>query len=266
MIWLIRRVQRDFSGWDRATQIAFVLAIVLLVVGLFLIALSPQEARLNVVIGVGALLILAQAIILWGNRGMVTPYTQAQRLYLNGNLEGARTLLERAKAAGTLDMRATTLLGVTYRQLGRLDESAAILYEAVHNAPVQHFPLYNYGRTLLAQGHYANAATAIERSLELGSPSVTRFDVAEALMLQNDQTRAADLLIDVQPDLIEPHRKLMAAWWLHRIGQGDPPDAALIDAGLPFWSASAQRFAGSPYGQAIGAEVSGIERLRTSSV
>ena len=39
-------------------------------------------------------LIVLDVSVLWGNRGMVSAFTRAQRLYLDGELEAARDLLE----------------------------------------------------------------------------------------------------------------------------------------------------------------------------
>jgi len=261
LIWLLRRIFNDLRHWDRPTQIAFGLAVVLLIIGVVLAVLAPQEQRMNVIIGVGGLLIVAEVAVLWGSRGMVTAYTQAQRLYLNGDLEQARELLESARATGKADMRVLTLLGSTYRQLGRLDESAAILYEALNKAPEHHFPLYNLGRTLLAQGKYAESANLIARALEAGAPAVVRFDLGEAFYWMGDSERAAEHLLKVQPTLSEPHRQLMAAWMLHRIKQSDPPDSRLIDTGILYWDAAADRFAETSYGQGVSEELRALKAV-----
>src|SRR5215211_2794731 len=137
MIWLILRVQRDFKTWERSTRIAFVLGIVLLVLALVAALLAPPEVRVPVLGGAGALLLVIELTILWGNRGMISAFTRAQRLYMEGDFAGALALLEGVRAKA--DARALTLLGNTYRQLGQLDESEEVLSEAIDKAPNHYF-------------------------------------------------------------------------------------------------------------------------------
>ncbi|MFN8529951.1 MAG: tetratricopeptide repeat protein [Anaerolineae bacterium] len=261
MIWASRLIFKSFRQWERTTQIAFLLAAVLLVLAVILFLVAPPEYRLPVVIGGGLLLLVAQGAVLWGNRFMVSPFTQAQRLYLTGDLDGAGDLLESARARGTADVRTLTLLGATYRQLGRLSESEQVLYEALDKAPMHHFPLYNGGRTLLSAGRYEEALALLQRAVDAGAPAAVRFDVAEALILLGRSTEAADVLQLIRNTLTEPHRALMAAWWLYRLRGGEPPPPTLIREGLPYWEASAARFAQTSYGQAIAEDAAALLRL-----
>jgi tetratricopeptide (TPR) repeat protein len=265
MIWLTHRLVQDFNTWERWTRIAFGIALTLLIVGLIAVLASPQEIRGRLVIGFGALILVTQLIVLWGNRGMVSSYTQAQQHYLAGDLEAARHILERARTTGKANMRALTLLGNTYRQLGMLAESEAVLYEALDKVPDHYFPLYNFGRTLLSGGRFAEASDAIQRALDLGAPRVTQFDLAEALYLNGMQEQATQLLIEVMPILNEPYRALMTAWWLHELGVGEPPNRELIAQGLPYWEAAAQRFNDTIYGQRIAQTVRALQNFTVES-
>jgi tetratricopeptide (TPR) repeat protein len=231
---------------------ALILFVVLLIVGLA----SPPELRTPALIGAGGSLLVMQLAVMWGNRGMVNVFTQAQRAYLEGDLDAARTLLETVRASGKADMRTLTLLGNTYRQLGRLGESEAVLYEALDKAPDHHFPLYGFGRTLLSEGRYDGAAEALARALDAGAPPIAWLDLAEAHYRLNrmDEARTA---LDKLPAQAEDYRMLMAAYLRYQVDGGAPPAAALIEAGLPYWEASAERFQATPYGKAL------IEDMRT---
>ncbi len=251
MTWVSRQILRSYAGWDRLTKVGFWIAAGLLIVGFVFLLLAPAEQRGWVFAGLVALVIVMQLLVLWGNRGMVTAFTQAQRLYLTGDLEGARVLLEDARSNGTVDVKALTLLGSTYRQFGQLDESRRVLYEALDKAADHHFPLYNLGRTEAAAGDYARAAALYERALAAGAPAVTRFDLSEVYFLMGNTTGASTALDQVFPILNEPHRRMMAMWLRAQMGAGDSPPSDLIRDGLPYWAAVAERFQDTPYGKAI---------------
>lgn len=251
MIWLILRVRRDFSTWERSTRIAFVLGSVLLILALVSALLAPPEVRMPVLGGAGMLLLVIELTVLWGNRGMISAFTRAQRLYMDGDFDGALALLESVRAKA--DARALTLLGNIYRQLGRLDESEAVLSEAVDKAPNHYFPIYGFGRTLLSEGRYAEAADAIQHAVELGAPSVVRGDLGEAYYRLGKRDDAVLALHDAS--INEPHRKLMAQYLLYRMGAGGPPTVEVVEGGLAYWRATAERFRETPYGVALESDV-----------
>lgn len=242
-----------FRAWDRPAQIALVIALLLIVLVLVVGRLGPDDLREPALIGLLGLLIAVQVIVLWANRGMVTPYTQAQRHYLAGDFEAACAVLEKVRQAGKADFRALALLGNAYRQQNRLDDSITVLEAAIAAQPNHHFPLYGFGRTLLIQGHYAEAADAFDRALEAGAPPVAHLDAAEAYFRLGNAVAAREQLLAADSD--EPHRQLLRAYLLHRLDTGDPPDEALIQAGLPYWEANAARYADTPYGAALAADV-----------
>ncbi|MEP7293579.1 MAG: tetratricopeptide repeat protein [Chloroflexota bacterium] len=253
MIWLIRRLRGDFRAWERSTRIAFVMSMILLLVALILTVIAPPDARVPILVGIGLLLIVLEASVLWGNRGMISVFTRAQRLYMAGDLEAARDLLEAARAARPkADARTLTLLGNTYRQLGQLHESEAVLSEAIDKAPERYFSFYGFGRTLLSEGRYAEAADAIRRALELGAPAVVQADLGEAYYRLNQADDAiAALRAATNGGLGEPQRALMVSYLLFRLGQGDPPTLDAVLSGLPYWEATAERFQTTPYGTAL---------------
>lgn len=257
MIWLGRRLLRDFPGWERATQTAFVLGLVLVVITVGVVVVGPPEIRVAALVGTGALLLVIQATVLWANRSMVTAFTRAQRYYLTGEFEQARELLETARKNGSTDMRMLTLLGNTYRQLGALDESHRILYEALDKAPNHYFPLYGFGRTLLSEGNYAEAAKVLQRAVDADAPTSVHVDLAEAYFRAENYTEALAELhgLDLRSFAQEPHRQLFAVYLLFRLNGGSPPDMGMIRSGLPYWEATAERFSHTRYGRDIAQDI-----------
>ncbi len=251
---MISRLLKGYRAWERPARIALLSALGLLALDSLVLSVGPESIRLPGVIGFAGLLIVIQLIVMWANRGMVTPYTRAQRLYLDGDLAGAVALLEPLRADKTAFARDLTLLGNTYRQLGRLDESEQVLLEALDKAPQDYFPIYGFGRTLLSQGRYAEAAEAIRRALELGAPQAVRADLGEAFYRDGDTRAAREALEAVQPDS-DPARALMARYLLYRLGAAEAPSQAAVTAGLAYWQATAARFAQTAYGQSLAEDV-----------
>jgi tetratricopeptide (TPR) repeat protein len=252
-------VQR-WRAWDTPSKAGLMLAFLLLISATLAYGRAPAEWRTPILIGIGGLLLVIQIIFMWANRDMVTPFTRAQRLYLAGNFDEAQALLERGRSLDKADVAALTLLGNTYRQLGRLDESRTVLLEALDKRPEYHFPLYGFGRTLLAEGRYAEAAHALRRALDAGAPPGVHGDLGEALYRQGDHEGARAALRNA-PEGDDAARALMTAYLLYRLEAGAFPAPALVAAGLPYWQAVAARFAHTPYGEAVAADV---EQLQTS--
>jgi tetratricopeptide (TPR) repeat protein len=255
------RLLRAIRAWDRPSRTALGTGLTLLIVTLSIVALGPDGLKQPAVITAGGLLIITQIIIMWGSRGMVTPYTQAQRAYLAEDFATARQVLEALRAGGGADCRDLTLLGNTYRQLGQLEKSEEVLTEAMQLCPNHHFPLYGFGRTLLVQGRYAEAIDAFGRAQAAGAPLVVQFDLGDAYFRQGDREQARRVLEGVSSLIEEPHRTLMAAYLLYRLERGEPPSAALVEAGLPYWRAEGERFRQTPYGQALANDVRQMQTL-----
>lgn len=250
-----------FRQWERPAQLGMVLALALLLVTLAVAALGPVNLRQPALIGAVGLLFAAQLIFMWANRHLVTSFTQAQRAYLAEDFETARHLLESLDAAGKANVRALTLLGNTYRQLGLLGKSQDALTNALNVDPYDPFPRYGFGRTLLVKGLYAEAAEAISRALADGAPPVVNIDLAEALYRQGREQEALTILQSNRTITQEPHRLLLVDYLLYRMGIDERPAAKQIRAGLPFWQDSARRFSATPYGHALADDVRQMQAL-----
>lgn len=252
---------RQYRRWESVSQIALGLALGLLLLVLVVAAWGPAALRSFALIGAFGLLVVAQAVVMWANRGMVTAFTRAQRLYLAEDFAGVCDLLEALRAAGKADSRALTLLGNTYRQRALLDESEIVLREALALNEDFYFPLYGFGRTLLIQGRYAEAAAAIDRAFAQGGPPIICLDVGEAYYRLGKFEEAQRLIETGLTHASESNRRLMGEYLLYRMGQQDAPEPALIVAGLPYWAAQAERYYFAAYGQLLAEDVRAMQEL-----
>lgn len=251
-----------FRAWEPRARIGFIIALLLLVPTFIAAAYGPQEIAEPAMFGVIGLIISAQVIFMWANRGMVTPFTRAQRHYMREEFVAARDILEGLRAEDKANMQALTLLGNTYRQLGQISVSEAVLSEAVDKHPNHYFPLYGFGRTLLVSGRYAEAADAILRAIENGAGPVVGFDAGEARFRQGIVDEAVALLREAQPHVqVEAHRALMTAYLLHRLDDEPPPSVELIADGLAYWQKQASLFQQTPYGEAVERDIREMQRL-----
>lgn len=253
-----RGFTEGFANWETRSKLAFGLAAILMIVVLIIGSRLPEEQRSAVVIGIIGLLVAMQAIFLHANRNMVTPFTQAQRLILTGRYTEAITLLENP-ADGALDAQSLTLLGSAYRMEGRVDESLQTLTKAIQMSPKHHFPLYSFGRTLMASGRYAEAEDAFRRAVEYGAPPFARVDLAEAAY------RSGRALAFDEPAAGEPHVALMSSYLKWRMGQGEQPEIALITDGIPYWNKTAARFMHTPYGADLQRDIDALYTLSRHS-
>ena len=256
-----RQFIHQIGTWDGSAKVALALDLVLIVVVGGIVTFGPSDVRQSALIGLIALLVMLQLIVLWGNRGMVTPYTQAQRHFMAGEFDQARAVLEAQRAIGKVDANALTLLGNVYRQLGFLEQSEQTLKEALKQVPLHYFPLYGFGRTLFAIGNYAGAIDYIQRALDAGAPDGVRFDLGHALYRSGDLVGARQVLEHTGPYIDEPFRRLMLDYLLQRLDTGRRPSVDDLKEGLPYWRAEAQRFRHTPYGVALAVDIQNLEAL-----
>jgi tetratricopeptide (TPR) repeat protein len=254
-----------FRSWERSTRIAFVSAIVLLILSFLMARFAPAELRQPALIGFVGLIFVSQIIFMWGNRHMVTPFTQAQRRYLAEDFEGARIILEKLDEDGKASASALTLLANTYRQLGLLSKSEEIVKKALALQPFDHFPLYSFGRTLLVEGKYAEAVNVLRQSLEAGAPPIVQIDLGEALYHAGEEGEARMVLGQASELNQESFRVLMTQYLLYRMGSGLKPSPDTLREGLPYWQSTVNRFQHTPYGQALAQDVANMQTLQEES-
>ncbi len=250
MTHIIIAIVKRFRSWERTTQIGFVMALLLAIPTLFFAITGDDDIRGYAVISLMASLFVAQAIFLWANRGMVSDYTRAQRHFLRGEFSYAVTILQSHLAQHPKDVQAMTLLGNTYRQMGNLDTSHTILLEAVNIQPMNYFPLYGFGRTLLVQGKFDKALGIFHKTLKAGGHAITYFDIGESAYYVGDLTASRDAL---QQGLAEgagdDNRVWMAQAILNQID--NLPLPPLSNASRAYWMIQQQLFEHTPYGKAL---------------
>jgi len=252
---------KAFRGWERSTQLAFITDLTLLLISLLVIFISSGNLRQSALIGFVGLIFALQIIFMWGNRTMVTAYTQAQRRYLAEDFMGARDILEAFHNTGKPDVNSLTLLANTYRQLGNLDKSEEIVKKALALRPFDHFPLYSFGRTLLIRGLYAQAIDTLKQALQAGAPSIVEFDLGEALYRNAEFDASAEVFERIRSPQQEPFRLLMTDFLLYRMGRSEALNTVEVPEGIGYWRELANRFPATPYGQLLSDDVAFMQSL-----
>ena len=255
---------KQIRTWDRTTKTALAIDLVLLILALIFVRTNP-DLRTPALIGSAGLFIVLQIIVLWGNRNMVSIFTQAQRHYMAGEFEIVTALLraefDTLQSEGkTPSIDALVLLGNAYRNNGQLRESESILRIAVARRPDYHFAQYGLAKTRQAVGDYNQVIQYLAEAIKRGAPEIVRFDLAFTQYLRGDDESAQSALNSI-PETDEVHRILMTTYLNHELNNGQPPKRDLIDAGLPFWMAEVERFGHMPYGRDVQVIVDRLQKL-----
>lgn len=248
----------EIRRWDNASKAALALALLLLIIDAIVLFTQPALQSPALIGGIG-LVIAIQAIFLWGNRTLMTPYSLAQQHFLRGEFEEARDILKAEENPG---IDTLVLLGNAYRNLGQLRESESVLRIALARKPNYHFALYGLGKIRLATGDYAEALQHFEKALKMGAPEIIRFDKALAYHYLGDTENCLKEL-RAMPDSGEIHRQAFAAYLLHGY-TNSAIEPKLIGEGLPFWEAELKRFENTAYGQALAEDVARMKTMRSS--
>lgn len=262
---LLFRFLEDFRRWDRPSQLALLLALLIFLVFLVLgFLLSNQTMRIAAIVGAAGALVAAQFVVLWGNRHLLNDFARAQKLYLAGDYAAARELLLRMQAAGGSrrrgnQVREWILLGHVLRNLGDLEGSEALFQQSLQVEPASHFPLYGLGRTLICKGQYAEAVKHLQAALNAGAPAIARFDLGHALYRAGDYEAARQALGQTVAD--DPHRELMRQFLLFRLGMAEAPNADQVHAALPLWRKEVEQVGPTPYTEVLTEDLVALEAL-----
>jgi tetratricopeptide (TPR) repeat protein len=260
---------------------------VTLLIALALLLILPQldeDIQFPVVVAVAVGTGILQMVLIFWRSPRRTSLLEAQRAFINGDYRRAAQLLELHlkivdQQDKTPDVKALTLLGNTYRQLGRLNESENTLRQALTIAPEHNFPLYGLGRTLLARGEYSHAAEYIEQSLEKGGRKAIRTELALALYYaEADEATIVQICKKALRVLnIEKHRALMAGYLLYNLYQNQPDieEHERLFAqrimhnstdGLAFWRGEASRHAHTDFGKRLTRDIQALKSLLKEQV
>jgi len=255
---------KQIRHWDIASKVALIITLILLLLVL-IVLISAPALRTPALIGGAGLLIALQLLVLWGNRNLVVPYTQAQRHFLDGDFEGARNVLkayvdEQQTRGKTPTADSLVLLGNAYRNLGQLRESESVLRIAIAQYPHYHFALYGLGKVRLAFGDYEEAIKRFRQALQTGAPQSIRFDLAHALMRSGHVDDSMQIWSEFEKS-DEVYRRLLAQYVLYKAGKRAAVTSELVAAGLPFWEAEIERFKKTPYAQAVERDVHEMRTL-----
>lgn len=257
---------RDMRLWEPPVRWAFWVALALLVALLIAFAVGREQVPTWSLAGLLGLTLVLQGIALYGNRHLVTPYTQAQRAFRGGEFAQARTILEQhiaeqSLAGKTVSADVYVLLGNALRNLGEVDESERVLRRVVEQQPDYGFALYGLGRTLLVRGKYAEAAEFIKKSLLFGAPKAVSFEMGYATLESGDAETGREILHEALAYADEPYRKLMAYHLLGGLETLVEPPPRSLASGLAYWEREADVFASTPYGARVAKH---IEAMRAA--
>ncbi len=255
---------------DTRLRLAVGLSIMMAVVLFVVLSQADSDSRVAWAVGFAGLLALLQVMILLRGKGQQGNLLKAQKAFVDGRYEEAVSLLEsQLQQQSTSDLKTLTVLGNTYRQLGRLDESAALLQRAVEQFPGKGFPVYGLGRTRLAQGYYHEAAQLIERALKMGARKAVRADLVLALYYaEADQSRIIEVAQQTGRMLnVENYRALMVNYLLAQFATNSA-EAQVAKrvmhnsaSGLAYWRGEAKRHATTDFGQRLTSDVGRIEAI-----
>ena len=249
---IVRTMARRFPNWDASVKVAFALAIILMI---FLVALGfggPRQIQFPARIGAFGLLVTLQVLFLWANRRDVSPYHQAQRHFVAGDFQSARSILEEIPESSRVSVDALVLLGNCYRHLGMYEKSRRALEQALQVKPKHHLALFSRGKLSLVLGDYAHAAETLAKALEAGSPDIVRFELGQAYFLHGDHERAVPQLQAIASHVEDdPHLTLLLKYYLHCMSVAERPSLESTLAGLDHWRQETRKHTTTPYGEAI---------------
>ena len=262
----LRQLYRDLLGgvssWDRASKLSLALALILLLALLALGFGGPPALQFPARIGAFGTLLSLQLLLFYANRRSISPYHQAQRLYMGGDYAAARGILEEQAGSSRESVDALVLLGNACRQLGQFDRSRAVIGRARELKPDYHYALYAAGKLSLITGDYAAAVEQLERALNSGTPDIALFDLGQACCLLGERAPADECFKRfLASDSDEPAKAMLARHYRHVMGRDEAPSDKEIKRHIDAWRDEARRYQATAYGVSLSRE---LERLSAS--
>ncbi len=265
---------------ERRIQLAIGVTVMMSLIILGLSAGRDADEVLPMVVGLVFVMGAAQvALLFWDNQHRKTPLAIARHDFLRGDFEAAAQLLEvnlkeMREQDQPLDSHMLTLLGNTYRQLNRLEESESCLRESVTLNPTDKLGLYGLGRTLMVNGHYQEAAQYIEAALANGARKVVKSELALAHYYEGtSHDKLAKILRQAARLLhLENYRALLVNYLLYNELHGQPQanDRELMTAkkvmknnasGMLYWEKQATQYSDTDYGRRLAQDVATLKTL-----
>ncbi len=248
LLQLSRDLLRRLPEWEAPLKWSLALAVILLVFLLLLAFGGPDALRFPARIGAFGTLLTLQLLFLWGNRRALSPYHQAQQLFIAGEYSQAREILEALPAGGRESVDALVLLGNCYRHLGKFDDCRRALARALELKPRHHLALYSRGLLALVSGEYAQAAAFIKRAQAAGAPASVSFELGQCHFLLGDTEQAREHFQAARASLaLEPAKRRLLGYYLGEHQEEPNREALPRDAALRHWRAEAAKYAPSPY-------------------
>lgn len=264
------------SVWrDARLRLVVGLSVIMALVLVVMLSQASSESRIPLAIGFALIMALIQTTFLLRGRSLQSLLVKAQAAFVEGRYDEAAQLLESQLEQNradekTPDFKTLTVLGNTYRQLSRLEESAALLQQTVEQFPGRDFPVYGLGRTRLAQGQYSEAVRLIEQALRMGARRAILADLVLALHYAGaDQSRIIEVAHQAGRVLnLESYRVLMVNYILHTVARHDSREVQLARrvmhhhaAGLAYWQGEAKRHSSTDFGQRLISDVAHLEAI-----
>jgi tetratricopeptide (TPR) repeat protein len=253
---------------DPRLRAAFIATIVLSGLIVLVTQVVGEENSFPIVVSLIVFMSLLQMglLFLWNGDTASGPLLAARRYYIDGRFEAAAEVLENTEL-DTASAEVLSLLGNTYRQLKRLDESEKLLRTAVERFPEDKLALYGLGKTLLVRGHYDEAAVMIERALAHDGRKNILVELTQALhYAERDTTEVVRRANQAARVLnLEQYRTLFVNYVLYNLADDNQDVAAHIirnnREGLAYWQSEARRFADQDYGRRVAGDVMEIKAI-----
>jgi tetratricopeptide (TPR) repeat protein len=254
---------------DRRLILSGVLALIAATLLLLLATAGPPESRLWSALALILLLVVVQVILLFFRPPDRSAFGQAREAFMAGDYASAADQLEKLTAIRP-SARGYTLLGNTYRQLGRMQDSRTAIDRALSFRANDAYALYGRGRLELALGNFEEAAEWFDRALKAGAPGNVACDLGYAeYFLGNLDAAARTLHKTTRIMRLEPYRVYLTNAILYgmlRDKSGEAGRIALANlkqaaGGAAYWEAEIARHPDSTYAAKLRAVLDGAKEL-----